>query len=78
MAAKNIAAVKDLKGKRLAVSALGDAPYNYTVALLGKFGLKARDVEWIPVGTDATARATAPSRRASVDEGRSVPCIQFP
>src|SRR5688572_26016099 len=59
MAAKGIASVKDLKGKRLAVSALGDAPYNYTVALLGKFGLKARDVEWIPVGTDATARATA-------------------
>jgi ABC-type nitrate/sulfonate/bicarbonate transport system substrate-binding protein len=59
MAAKNIAAVKDLKGKRLAVSALGDAPYNYTVALLRKFGLKPRDVEWVPVGTDATARAAA-------------------
>jgi len=59
LAAKGIASVKDLKGKRLAVSALGDAPYNYTVALLGKFGLKARDVEWVPVGTDATARATA-------------------
>jgi len=59
MAAKGIASVKDLKRKRLAVSALGDAPYNYTVALLGKFGLKPKDVDWIPVGTDATARATA-------------------
>src|SRR6185295_19513478 len=38
MAAKDINTVKDLKGKRLAVSALGDAPYNYTIALLGKFG----------------------------------------
>lgn len=59
MAAKGIASVKDLKGKRLAVSQVGDAPYNYTLALLGKFGLTARDVQWIPVGTDATARATA-------------------
>ncbi len=59
MAAKEIASVKDLKGKRLAVSALGDAPYNYSVALLGKFGLQPRDVQWIPVGTDATARASA-------------------
>jgi ABC-type nitrate/sulfonate/bicarbonate transport system substrate-binding protein len=59
MAAKGIAAVKDLKGKRVAVSSLGDAPYNYTIALLGKFGLTPRDVQWIPVGTDAAARATA-------------------
>ena len=59
MAAKGINGVKDLKGKRIAVSQLGDAPYNYSVALLGKFGLGPKDVEWIPVGTDATARATA-------------------
>jgi ABC-type nitrate/sulfonate/bicarbonate transport system substrate-binding protein len=59
MAAKGINSIKDLKGKRLAVSQLGDAPYNYTVALLGKFGIKPKDVQWIPVGTDATARATA-------------------
>jgi ABC-type nitrate/sulfonate/bicarbonate transport system substrate-binding protein len=59
MAAKGIASVKDLKGKRVAVSSLGDAPYNYTIALLGKFGLTPRDVQWIPVGTDAAARATA-------------------
>src|SRR5262249_26302753 len=26
---------------------------------LGKFGLKPRDVQWIPVGTDANARAAA-------------------
>ena len=31
----------------------------YTVALIAKFGLKPRDVQWIPVGTDATARAVA-------------------
>src|SRR5437667_9086187 len=59
MAPTAIKSPKDLKGKRLAVSQIGDAPYNYTLALLGKFGLTARDVQWIPVGTDATARAVA-------------------
>lgn len=59
LAAKSISSVNDLKGKRLAVSQLGDAPYNYSVALLRKFGLKPTDVQWVPVGTDATARATA-------------------
>src|SRR3982750_2885191 len=36
MAAKGIGSIKDLKGKRIAVSQLGDAPYNYSVALLRK------------------------------------------
>src|SRR5262245_684397 len=34
MAAKGVANVNELKGKRLAVSQIGDAPYNYTLALL--------------------------------------------
>jgi ABC-type nitrate/sulfonate/bicarbonate transport system substrate-binding protein len=59
MAAKSITAVKDLKGKRLAVSTIGDAPYNYSVALLEKFGLTPRDIQWVAVGTDANARAAA-------------------
>ncbi len=59
MGAKTISAVKDLKGKRVAVSQIGDAPYNYTLALLGKFGLNARDVQWVPVGVDVNARAVA-------------------
>ena len=50
MAAKNFTSVSQLKGKRFAVSQVGDAPYNYTLALLKKFGMTARDVEWIPVG----------------------------
>ena len=50
---------KQLKGKRVAVGAIGDAPYNYTVALLGTYGLGNRDVTWIPVGTDVTGRASA-------------------
>src|SRR5215813_7745297 len=59
MAPKNVGNPKELKNKRVAVSQIGDAPYNYTVALLGKFGLNSRDVQWIPVGTDANARAVA-------------------
>jgi len=59
MAAKEIKSTADLKGKRFAVSQIGDAPYNYSLALLRKFGLKLTDVQWIQVGTDATARAAA-------------------
>ncbi len=59
MAAKNIAKGSDLKGKRFAVSQIGDAPYNYAIALLAHFGLNSRDVQWIPVGTDASGRAAA-------------------
>jgi len=50
---------KDLKNKRIAVSQVGDPPYNYGNALLRKFGLSARDVQWVPVGTDANGRVIA-------------------
>ena len=59
MANQDISGIADLKGKRIAVSAVGDAPYNYTIALLGTVGLSARDVTWMPAGTDAAARAAA-------------------
>jgi len=59
MAGKSIGSIEDLKGKRFAVSTVGDAPYNYTLALLAKSKLTARDVQWVTVGTDATARAVA-------------------
>ena len=59
IAQKEFANAKQLKGKRIAVGAIGDAPYNYTVALLKNFGIGNRDVTWIPVGTDVTGRASA-------------------
>ena len=59
MAAKNITSVSGLRGKRLGVSQLGDAPYNYAVGLLGKFGLTPKDVQWVPIGTDVNGRAAA-------------------
>jgi ABC-type nitrate/sulfonate/bicarbonate transport system substrate-binding protein len=59
MSRADIASVKDLKGKTLAVSQIGDPPYNYTSAYLKKFGLTARDVQWVAVGSDANGRAAA-------------------
>jgi ABC-type nitrate/sulfonate/bicarbonate transport system substrate-binding protein len=57
MASKNIKTIRDLKGKRIGVSQIGDAPYNYTIGLIGKAGLSPRDVQWIPIGSDVNARA---------------------
>jgi ABC-type nitrate/sulfonate/bicarbonate transport system substrate-binding protein len=59
MAQKQYSSVKQLKGKRIAVGQLGDAPYNYTQALLHSYGLGPRDVQWITVGTDVSGRAAA-------------------
>ena len=59
MAQKTFNSPKELKGKRVAIGQIGGAPYNYTVALLGKYGLGVRDVQWISVGTDVSGRAAA-------------------
>ncbi len=59
MANKSIRNRKDLKGKIIGVSQIGDAPYNYTIGLIGKVGLTPRDVEWVPIGADVSARAAA-------------------
>ena len=59
VARKEIKSVKELKGKRIAVSQIGDPPYNYGNALLQKFGMSSRDVQWIPVGTDVNGRVAA-------------------
>ncbi|HUA20515.1 MAG TPA: ABC transporter substrate-binding protein [Bryobacteraceae bacterium] len=59
MAPGTFSTVHDLKAKRIGVSQIGDAPYNYSVALLAKFGLTPKDVEWVPIGTDVNGRAAA-------------------
>lgn len=59
MANANIASVADLKGKRIGVTQIGDAPYNFALAILGKSGLGQRDVQWIPTGTDGGGRVAA-------------------
>lgn len=59
IANKAFSSVKDLKGKKIGVSQIGDAPYNYAVGLLAKAGLTPRDVQWMPIGTDVNGRAAA-------------------
>src|SRR5262245_63724710 len=50
MGRKELNNAKELKGKRIAVSQIGDPPYNYGIALLRKFGLSSRAVQWVPIG----------------------------
>ena len=59
MAPASYSSVRDLKGKRIGISQIGDAPYNYSVGLLAKFGLTPKDVDWVPIGTDVNGRAAA-------------------
>ena len=76
MSRKEFASVKDLKGKTIAVSQIGDPPYNYTSAFLRTFGLSARDVQWIAAGADATAgppRCVGPRRRHAADAAGLLP-----
>jgi ABC-type nitrate/sulfonate/bicarbonate transport system substrate-binding protein len=59
MANKDIKTVQGLKGKRVAISQVGDAPYGYMIAILSNAGLSDRDVEWLPVGQGVAGRAAA-------------------
>src|SRR3984957_3357320 len=59
MGGKGINNVRDLKGKRIGVSQIGDPPYNFAIAMIAKAGLTPRDVEWIPLGTDGNGRVAA-------------------
>jgi len=58
MARPEIQSVEALKGKRVGVGRVGDPPYHYTVGLIKDYGLKSGDVQWVPTGTDASARVT--------------------
>ncbi len=57
MARPEIPNVEALKGKRISVARLGDPPYWFTVSLFKEYGLKPGDVQWVPSGADANARA---------------------
>jgi ABC-type nitrate/sulfonate/bicarbonate transport system substrate-binding protein len=54
---KGIDKVTDLKGKRIGVGRLGDPLYTFTLDMIQKYGMGARDVVWVPTGNDASARA---------------------
>jgi ABC-type nitrate/sulfonate/bicarbonate transport system substrate-binding protein len=59
MTRNDVKSVKDLKGKKFGVSQLGDPPYSFALAILGKYGIGPRDVEWVPLGTDGNGRVAA-------------------
>jgi ABC-type nitrate/sulfonate/bicarbonate transport system substrate-binding protein len=51
--------MKKLGGKKIGIGRVGDPPYHMAVSLLKKYGMTARDVQWVSIGVDATARAAA-------------------
>ena len=59
IAAKNFTSMQQLAGKKIGVGRVGDPPYHFTVSLLDKFGVTAKDVQWVSTGVDAAARAAA-------------------
>jgi len=65
MARSDIASVQSLRGKQIGVAQIGDATYNYTIALLAKFGLSLRDVEVVLTGAEGRAPALTGGRVAA-------------
>jgi ABC-type nitrate/sulfonate/bicarbonate transport system substrate-binding protein len=51
--------MKQLSGKKIGIGRVGDPPYHMAVSLIKKYGMTARDVQWVSVGVDAAARAAA-------------------
>jgi ABC-type nitrate/sulfonate/bicarbonate transport system substrate-binding protein len=51
--------MKQLAGKKIGIGRVGDPPYHMAVSLLKKYGMTPRDVQWVSIGVDATARAAA-------------------
>ena len=51
--------MKQLAGKKIGIGRVGDPPYHMAISLLKKFGMTARDIQWVSVGVDAAARAAA-------------------
>jgi ABC-type nitrate/sulfonate/bicarbonate transport system substrate-binding protein len=51
--------MKQLGGKKIGIGRVGDPPYHMALSLLKKYGMTARDVQWVSIGVDATARAAA-------------------
>ena len=59
VAAKNLTRMEQLSGKKIGIGRVGDPPYYMSISLLEKFGVNAKDVQWVSIGVDAAARAAA-------------------
>ena len=76
MTRKDIGSVRDLKGKRIGVSQIGDPPYSFAEGILAKAGIGPRDVTWVPLGTDGNGRVAA-LRRGRIDATMVPPPAYF-
>jgi ABC-type nitrate/sulfonate/bicarbonate transport system substrate-binding protein len=56
---RTITDIKQLTGKKIGIGRVGDPPYHMAVSLLKKYGMTARDVQWVSIGVDAATRAAA-------------------
>jgi ABC-type nitrate/sulfonate/bicarbonate transport system substrate-binding protein len=59
VAAKSMTRMEQLAGKKIGIGRVGDPPYHMSVALLGKFGVSDKNIQWVSIGADAAARALA-------------------
>jgi ABC-type nitrate/sulfonate/bicarbonate transport system substrate-binding protein len=59
VAAKHLTRMEQLSGKKIGIGRVGDPPYYMSISLLEKFGVTAKDVQWVSIGVDAAARAAA-------------------
>jgi ABC-type nitrate/sulfonate/bicarbonate transport system substrate-binding protein len=57
--AKNMQRMEQLAGRKVGIGRVGDPPYHMSVALLGKFGVNDKSVQWVSIGGDAAARGLA-------------------
>jgi ABC-type nitrate/sulfonate/bicarbonate transport system substrate-binding protein len=57
--AKSITRMEQLAGKKIGIGRVGDPPYHMSIALLGKFGVSEKSIQWVSIGADATARVLA-------------------
>jgi ABC-type nitrate/sulfonate/bicarbonate transport system substrate-binding protein len=57
MVGKDIQRIRDLKGKRIAVSQVGAPAYTYALRMLATDGLTSRDVQWVSAGGGGNAPA---------------------
>lgn len=57
-----VPSVPGLRGRRLGVAQIGDATYNYALALLARFGLTVRDVQLVVTGADGRIPALVSGR----------------
>jgi ABC-type nitrate/sulfonate/bicarbonate transport system substrate-binding protein len=57
--AKHFTRMEQLAGKKIGIGRVGDPPYHMSVALLEKFGVSSKGIQWVSIGADAAARALA-------------------